>query len=140
MEQQVLGDENLYPTKEVIYANIENSKILWETLFEHIHANHPDLNTQWRYYKDGKSWLMKVTRKSKTIFWLSLVEDTFRTTFYFTDRAEEAIKNSPLPEALKDQFTNGKRYSKIRGLTVTFANKEDVENAKYLIALKLSIK
>ena len=140
MEQQVLADENLYPTEEVIYEHIGNSKILWESLFEYIHVNYPDLNTQWRYYNDGKSWLMKVTRKSKTIFWLSLVEDTFRTTFYFTDRAEDAIKNSPLPDALKDQFINGKHYNKIRGLTVTFANKEDVENAKYLIAHKLSIK
>ncbi len=140
MEQHVLADENLYPTEEVIFEHIGNSKILWESFFEYIHTNYPDLNTQWRYYKDGKNWLMKVTRKSKTIFWLSLVEDTFRITFYFTDKAKEAIRNSSIPDELKDRFINGKRYNKIRGLTVTFANKDDVEYAKSLIALKLSIK
>jgi hypothetical protein len=140
MAQQVLADENLYPTEEVIYEHIGNSKILWESLFEYIHVNYPDLNTQWRYYNDGKSWLMKATLKKRTVFWLSLFEDTFRITFFYTDKAEEAIKNSSISDELKNSFINGKRFNKIRGINLVFRNKKDIEYAKTLIALRLSIK
>jgi hypothetical protein len=87
MELPVLTDKNQFPTEEVIHAHIGKSKALWLSLFEHIHTNHADLSEEWRYYNDGKRWLLKVSRKKKTIFWLSISKDAFRTTFYFTDRA-----------------------------------------------------
>ena len=140
MEQPVLTDKNQFPTEEVIFSHIGKTKALWLLLFEDIHKNHPDFAEQWRYYLDGKSWLLKVTRKDKTIFWLSIIEGTFRTTFYFTDRAEEAISQSSLSAALKKQFEAGKHYNKIRGLTVLFKNRRDVDYARQLIEMKLSLK
>ncbi len=140
MQPPILSDKSQFPTEEIIFSHIGKAKILWSSLFEFIHTNYPVISEEWRYYNDGKSWLMKVTRKSKTIFWLSIIKDSFRTTFYFTDKAEKAIHNSTISDKLKEQFATGKKYNKIRGVTVAFKNKKDVEDAKVLIALKLSIK
>jgi len=140
MEQQVLTDKNQFPTEEIIFSHIGKSKILWQSVFEYIHKNHPDFSEQWRYYNDGKSWLLKVTRKSKTIFWLSVIKGSFRMTFYFTDKAEQAVTNSAVSDELKEQFKSGKRFGKICGITIIFKNKKDVEYAKSLIAIKRSIK
>ena len=140
MEPIVLTDEKQFPTEKIIFTHIGKSETLWRTLFEYIHGKHPDFSEEWRYYKDGKSWLMKVTRKSKTIFWLSVIENAFRITFYFTDRAEEAIMNSSISDELKEQFKKGKKYNKIRGITIHFKKKKDVEHTKSLIDIKLSIK
>lgn len=140
MEQPILGNKDRFPTEKIIFSHIGKNKTLWQSLFEYIHTDHPDISEQWRYYNDGKSWLMKVTRKSKTIFWLSLIKKTFRITFYFVARAEKAIMKSSISEELKKQFKKGKNYGKIRGLTITFKNKKDIEYAKALIEIKLSIK
>ncbi len=140
MDQPILKDKNEFPTEEIIFSHIGKSKILWISVFDFIHQNHSDFSEEWRYYNDGKSWLLKVTKKSKTIFWLSVIKDSFRITFYFTDKAEQAIINSSISDELKEQFKNGKRYNKIRGLTITFKYKKDVEYAKSLMAIKLSIK
>ncbi len=140
MEQPILSDNNQFPTEDIIYSHIGKSKILWKSLFEFIHTEHPDLKEEWRYYNDGKSWLLKVTKKSKTIFWLSVIKNAFRITFYFTDKAEEIINNSSISDEFKEQFKNGKRYNKIRGITVVFKNKKDIENAKSLISIKLNLK
>jgi len=140
MDQQLLSDKNQFPTKEIIFSHIGKSKTHWQTLFEYFHSNHPDFIEEWRYYNDGKSWLMKVVRKSKTVFWLSVIKGTFRITFYFTDRAEEAINKSDISSELKKQFQDGKKYNKIRGLTIVFKTKKDVEYAKSLITIKLSVK
>ena len=83
---------------------------------------------------------MKNMRKKKTVFWLSVQKGFFRTTFYFTDRAAKAIADSTIPAEMKKQFKDGKHFGKIRGLTVVFKYKKDIETAKALIAIKLSIK
>ena len=140
MEQAILSDPNQYPTEEIIFSHIGKSKMLWQSMFEFIHSNHPDFTEEWRYYNDGKSWLMKVQRKKKTVFWLSILENSFRTTFYFTDKTKKIITGSSISDALKEQYKNGKNFGKIKGITITYKNKKDAEDAKTLMAIKLSIK
>ena len=140
MEKPVLVDKDIFPTDEIIYSHIGKFKILWQSLFEYIHSNHSDFTEQWKYYNDGKCWLLKVSKKSKTIFWISILQDCFRMTFYFTDRAELEIINSPISDDLKENFKNGKRFNKIRGLTIIFKYKKDIEFAKTLIGIKLNVK
>ncbi|HDQ44250.1 MAG TPA: DUF3788 family protein [bacterium] len=65
MEPAVLSDQNVFPTDEVIFAQIGKTRPLWTSFFEDIHARHPEFSEEWRYYNDGKSWLMKVTMKKK---------------------------------------------------------------------------
>ncbi len=138
MEPMVLTDKNQFPTDDVIASHIGKKLALWNALFAHIHAEHPDFVEQWRYYNDGHSWLMNVSRKKKTVFWLGVITGTFRITCYFTDKAAPAIRASTLSAGLKETFLGGKRFGKLGAITITFAKKSDVEDAKALIALKLS--
>ena len=140
MEKPVLSDKTLFPSDEAVFSHLGRSGSLWKSFFESLDAGHPDFSREWKYYNDGKSWLMKVTRNKKTVFWLSVIPKAFRITFYLTDRAEAAVRESPIPEELKEQFLNGKRYNRIRGLTVTFKSRKDIEVAKTLIELKLKVK
>lgn len=140
MDQPILTNRDEFPMEEIIFSHIGKSKVLWQSIFEFIHATHPDLSEEWRYYNDGKSWLLKVVKKTKTICWVSVLKNSFRMTFYFTDKAEPLILSSTISDELKEQFKNGKHYNKIRALTITFKYKKDVEYAKSIIAIKLSIK
>lgn len=137
VKQPVLKDPDQYPTESVIYSCIGDAKPLWIAFFGYIQQTHPDFSQEWRYYKDGNNWLLKVVRKSKTVFWTSIVEDAFRITFYFTDKVEEAIHDADISGELKEQFANGRRYGRLRGLTITFRNDTDIEYAKALIAIRL---
>ena len=138
MDQLVLSDKTQFPTEEIIFSHLGKAKNIWVSFFEYLQENYPDILSEWRYYNDGKSWLMKNTRKKKTVFWLSIQEGTFRITFYFTDRAETAIAGSTIPAEMKKQFKEGKQYGKIRGLTVFFKFKKDIETAKTLLMIKLN--
>lgn len=140
MEKPILSDPDRVPNKELVFSHIGKTKALWVSLFEWIRANHPDFSEEWRYYRDGKSWLLKVTRKKKTIFWLSILKGSFRTTFYFGDKEEAAILASPLSEDKKEQFKNGKRYNRIRGITISYSKKGDLQDAHTLIGIKSSAK
>ena len=137
MEKPILNDADQYPAEEIIFKHIGRTVPLWQSLFDYIAQSYPEFKSEWKYYRDGKSWLLKATRKSKTIFWLSVIKGSFRTTFYFTEKARKAVKESSLSKDLKEQFN---KKSGLRGITVIFRNKKDVEYAKELIAIKLSIK
>jgi len=137
LEVPILKDPNQYPTEDVIFSCIGSARKLWISFFDYIHQNHPDFSEECRYYKDGNNWLLKVVRKSKTVFWTSILKDAFRITFYFTDKFEEAINKSKISDELKTQFKEGKHYGKIRALSIVFRNPVDIEYAKSIIAIKL---
>jgi hypothetical protein len=138
MEPSVLTDPDIRPSEDVIFPHLGRQRAQWEALFTFIHAEHPDFVAAWRYYNDGKTWLMNVSRKKKTVFWLSVIRGTFRITGYFTDKAADAIRASALSDECKQQFIGGPRYGKLGAITITFKKKRDVEDAKILVALRTS--
>jgi Protein of unknown function (DUF3788) len=140
MEHPILNDKNQFPTEEILFAHLGKNKSLWIDLFRHIHQIYPDFAEEWRYYNDGKSWLLKVTRKKKTICWISILKNAFRMTCYFSDKAEKIILESELSEEYKRLFVEGKNYGKIRGLTILFGKKEDLAMAKILLSVKEKLK
>jgi hypothetical protein len=142
LETPVLSIKSEFPTEKIIFSHIGKSKPLWLSLFQYIAEEHPDFTQEWRYYNDGKSWLMKVQYKKKTVFWLSVIKNSFRTTFYIHEKVKKTISDSKLSDELKEQFLKGKNFGtmRIRGITVVYKNKKNVENAKLLIDLKISIK
>jgi hypothetical protein len=139
MDAPILSDKSQFPTDEVVFSHLGKSKALWDSLFQYLAREHPDFTQEWRYYNDGKSWLMKVQHKKKTVFWLSILEGSFRTTFYIHEKAKQMVEGSTISEELKDQY-RGKSFGKLRGITVVHKNKKDVQFAKELIGIKLSIK
>ena len=140
MEKPILDNPEQFPTDDIIFSVIGSSKNLWKSIFDYIQNEHPDFIKEWRFYKDGKSWLMKVIRKKKTICWVSVIPDAFRMTFYFADKAEPMIMESAISDELKENFKGGKHYGKIRGLTIVFDNEKDIEYAKALMTIKLKLK
>jgi hypothetical protein len=87
----------------------------------------------------GKSWLYKVTKKKKTICWVSVWPNMFKTTFYFPERAKDLIKKSKLGKKYIDQF-NDRKYGTTRGITVEVKKAADLKATKTLIEIKEQFK
>jgi hypothetical protein len=135
-----LSDKQIIPTDDYIFSIIGEKRILWQAINNHLSENYKDISGSWNYYNDGKRWLFKSVQKKKTIFWAAILTDTFRVTFYFGDKAEPLIDASDLPQELKDDFKTGKRYGKIRAISLKMTGLPDVESVKKLVALKVKIK
>jgi hypothetical protein len=139
MEKPCLNNKDEYPDDEVLSRHLGRVRRTWDSFIALI-KDYPSFSGEWRYYNDGKSWLYKVTRKKKTICWVSVYRDLFKTTFYFPDGAEELIVASRLKKEYVDQFTHGKRYGKIRGVTVAVKKPADLNATKMLIDIKEQVK
>jgi hypothetical protein len=136
----VLSDKEVFPTDEVLVSIIGDKMDLWHILMNSVKDLYPDSTGGWNYYNDGKSWLFKMTRKKKTMFWTTVFEDTFRVTFYFGDKAEVLIFGSDLSEIIKADFKTAKRYGMIRAITVKVNGQSDIDTVLKLITIKSKIK
>ncbi|MDP3176949.1 MAG: DUF3788 family protein [Spirochaetaceae bacterium] len=137
MEKRALGDPSVYPSDDILQAHLGRSKAAFSALFERARATLPELETSWKYYNDGKSWLLKASRKKKTLFWLSVDEGRFRTTFYLGPRADDAVMSAGLPHDLVARFREdaGKKF---RGLTLVVKTKKDIAVFEKLLAIKVA--
>jgi hypothetical protein len=140
MEPIALTDPNVTPDNELVFSMIGDKSVYWQQIMSYLYQNHKDISEVWRFYNDGESWLFRTLKKKNTIFWVAVLKDTFRVGFYFGDKAEPMILQSDLPESIKDDFKNAKRYNTIRPISVTMADSSDVDTVIKLIELKLKIK
>jgi hypothetical protein len=139
MDDTHLHDKNIFPTDTIIFKILGKNKSHWIGLFDFIRSQYPDIEANWRYYNDGKTWLLKVTRKGKTVFWLSLIDAAFRTTFYFNIKHDNFVLASPISDDLKEQYEKNKKFNKIKPITVKVRYKKDIDNIKKLIEMKLQV-
>ena len=136
----VLNDKSVMPNEELVFSIIGDKRILWQKIINYLNDNYNDIIEVWRYYNDGKSWLFRTLKKGKTIFWIRVLEHTFRIAFYFSDKAEPMIDQSDLPESIKNDFRNAKRFNTTRGISIEMADDTDADNAIKLIELKFKLK
>ena len=134
MPQQLLLDEAVYPSDEIIQAVLGYIYPAYQA-FCGLLANE-QVTMEWRYYKDSKSWLCKCQHKKKTVLWLSVWEGFFKTAFFFTEAAYEGVKDLPLDE----QPIREKNVGKSVPIVMEMRAESQLGDLEQLIAYKKSLK
>ena len=140
MEKPVLNNKDEFPDENVLQRYLGKTMTAWNAFMKFIQLEKPDYSIDWRYYNDGKSWLCKVSRKKKTVCWVSVFQEKFKTGFYFTEKAKDLIIASSLNDSCKDQFMNGERIGKLIAITVDIRLDEDLKMTKILMGIKEQLK
>jgi predicted Rossmann-fold nucleotide-binding protein len=58
-------------------------------------------------------------------------------TFVFGDRAVEAVENSALPEAIKTELSQARKYMEGRGIMIDVTSGDELEIVKTLVRIKI---
>jgi len=140
METMPLKDPQKPPGKEVLESVLKNSYSLYDELIKIITGSEYNLVPEWHYYNDGKAWLCKVCFKKKTVFWLSVWDGYFKTSFYFTEKHLQGIAELDIAESIKDDFSSRKPVGKLLPLVIEIKSKEHLNDLLTLIRFKKSLK
>lgn len=108
MEIQLLRDQQVYPEKDLLMAALANSYAAYQELTAILASEKYRFDFQWNYYKDGKAWLCKVCYKKKTVCWLSVWDQFFKTGFFFTEKHVAEILALEIEEQIKETFSSVK--------------------------------
>jgi hypothetical protein len=135
-----LRDQYVPVTKEVLANTLGESYKVFDELIEIITDAKYAFEPKWNYYKDGKAWLCKVCFKKKTIFWLSVWENFFKTAFYFTEKNSSGIKELDIDENIKEEFVHRKPVGKLIPLVINMERKEQIKDVIRIIEYKKCLK
>jgi hypothetical protein len=136
MDTLLLKEQDLYPSTEVLQSVLGQVYCVWEELVTQITQGEFSLTLDWNYYKDGKSWLCKVCHKKKTVFWLSVWDGFFKTTFYFTEKHLEGIAELDISEQIKEDFCRTKPVGKLLPMLISVNKQEQLADLLKIIQFK----
>jgi len=139
-EKLMLPDQSIEVDDKLLTSLLGDKMKLWLKLNAEISAKYAGSSGSWNYYNDGHQWLFKMVHKKKTLFWTAIYSDTFKVTLYFGDKAEPVILGSELPQKVKDDFMTGKRYGKIRAISTSVMNNDDLDLVLILTDIKSKLK
>ncbi len=128
-----LTNPDVFPTSQIISDYLGTRFRLWDNLFKNIESQYPELQGSWKYYRDVKSWLFRLCKGTRTIMWLSLIDNTFRCTFYFNQKNKSLVQTSSLPQEIKDTFAKINKDKKFKNLILFIKDDKDVHYTLTLI-------
>ena len=137
METQLLREPEIFPSKEVLKNILGEVYTVLEELETTLTQNEFALTFDWHYYNDGKSWLCKVSHKKKTVFWLSVWNGYFQTSFFFLERHLEGIAALAIEE---NSYTLEKMWGKMIPLIFKIYKHEQIEDLLKMVEFKKKAK
>jgi len=137
MEIRLLTEQETFPSKEVLRDTLGNVYEVFEDLETQLSQNEFALIYDWHYYKDSKGWLCKVCHKKKTIFWLSVWDGFFKTSFFFLERHLEGIADLNIAE---NSFVIEKEWGKMIPLIFNISNQKQFPDLLKIISFKKASK
>jgi Protein of unknown function (DUF3788) len=137
MEIQLLKDPDILPTKEVLEKVLGNEYLVFREFMNTAESEELKLKPEWRYYKDGKAWLCKITFRKKTVVWLSVWSDCFKLGLYFTEKSGKGIPELKIDDSIKEFYLNHKPIGKLKPIVVEVRSKSQLVDIITLIKYKI---
>jgi len=125
--KQLLRDPNVEPTKEIIAEGLGKAGGAYTKFIGELEKH--SIQVEWRYYKDGKSWLGKAlykwttskgTQKETTAFWLSVWEGYFKVSIFVPEKARADALALPLGNEVKKMIESSEQMGKLKLFPMIF--------------------
>lgn len=130
-----LADESVYPDNNVLKRVLNSSYPAYCELLELFLQN--GLSHGWRYYKDGKAWLCKVSKGKRTIVWMSAWKGYMQATVYFPEKYLERLFLLDVAPETVARFRSVKKVG--RSTPCIFAVRETADLRDFGLVMKLKI-
>jgi hypothetical protein len=135
-EKPLLNDPKEFPDDGVLSKYLGKNKVLWDAMTGEWSSDFPSASLEWKYYKDGGTWLGKLVEKKKTVCWISVWDKFFKISFYFAEKNDNDIKILKIDQRLKDSYLSNKPIGKLKPLIVAVKTKKTLKSIYELIKYK----
>jgi hypothetical protein len=137
MALSLFGDKSKQPTEQMLAKAIGKQYQLWTEIAEYVVEKYPKAIKEWKYPGAKYGWSFRLKDKKRNIIYMGPREDHIMVAFAFRDKSVDAVQDSSLPQSIKDELRDAKKYPEGRGIRLQVRNKADVSNIKTLVDIKL---
>ena len=88
---------------------------------------------EWKFYGARLGWQLKVSQKGKALFYLVLLDKSFRLGFAVRDMEKESLLNSKLPAKAKEELASAKRYPEGYPLKLLVRKESDLRAVRLVV-------
>jgi hypothetical protein len=132
-----MHDGSRTPDDALLRKMLGKTMGLWIDLRGRMAAADPPALEEWKFYGSKYGWGLKMMRGKRNLFFFGPRDGAFTVTFVFGDRAVEAVQRSGIPDSLKRELLESKKYVEGRGLPVAVKSRADVETVLELVGIKI---
>lgn len=136
VESNAFMDKSVQPDARRLAHVLGKSATFWAAIKYYILQKHGNFVEEWKFYNAKSGWTLKALLKKRNLFFFVPLQGSFRMAFVFGDRAASAVEKSDLPEDIKNELRNARKYAEGRGLRIEVKSRKDVEHIKKLINIK----
>jgi hypothetical protein len=126
------------PTKQMLAKALGKQYQLWKDIAEYVVEKYPKAIEEWKYPGAKYGWSFRLKDKKRNIIYMGPRDSFIMVAFIFGDKGVNAVQESPLPQSIKDELRNAKKYVEGRVIRLQLRNKTDVNNIKTLVDIKLA--
>ena len=137
MSVSVFDDREVKPDEKALLKAIGKTAVQWKKIKSHLENEYGELIEDWKYYGQKTGWLLKTLKKKRNLFFCIPLKGSFQITFVFGDKAVRAVQSSNLPENIKTELKNARKYAEGRGLRIDVKSAKDVKNIQKLVEIKV---
>jgi hypothetical protein len=138
MDKPRLNDPEIYPSADVLERELGKSYPVYSEFMETLESDDFKLNPEWRFYKDGKAWLCKITLKKKTVLWLSVWPECFKLAIYFTEKNGAGIPELDIADSIKNNFLSHKPIGKLKPLVFETRNRSQLQDIYTVVNYRIA--
>jgi hypothetical protein len=136
---QLLRDESIEPSDDTLAELLAEIYPTYAHFISSITDEPLCLDPQWKYYKDGKSWLCRIMYKKKTISWMSVWEGYFKVTTYLSKKNLQEIDRLQIDSKLIAEFSETGLTRKYPYFMVNISSADQLSDVVTIMAFKKKI-
>ncbi len=137
MQNGIFTNSDVKPDKRMLADALGTTFKYWKDIKSNLEKDFGTLTEEWKYYGKNTWWVMKLVSRTRNMFFFTPCDKFFRISFIFGDRAVTAVENSELPENIKSELKNAKKFVEGRGLHINVNVQSDVKIVLKLAAIKM---
>lgn len=137
MSASAFGDKNQMPDEEILASVLGETKTFLDQICHFIESETGQLTPEWKHYGQKAGWTLKLISKKRNLLFVLPESGYFLVGFVFGDRAVEAVLKSQLPETIKNELVNARKYAEGRGIRLEIKDDSQMESVLQLIRIKL---
>lgn len=133
-----LRDPGVYPDDAVLEDVLAGSFRAYAALREG--GAEAGLSLDWKFYNDGKVWLCRISRKKKTIAWMSAWKGFFKATVYFSGKDLEGLEDfASALDSIGDALTL-QEVGKSKACVFEIRNKKPLDDLRRVMERKIDLR
>ena len=138
MSFSVFEDKAVDPTVDQLFDVLGETFSLWEEVVRYVEEKHGESEAVRKFTGQKWGWNMRVVRKKRNILYFTPKEHYFINGFVFGGKAVLAAEKSDLPVSVIKIIHEAPKYAEGTGFRIEVRSREDVEQVKKLIDIKIA--